>query len=156
MSIEQEFGQILLDKNLTISTAESCTGGLVSSLLTDIPGSSAFITLNVVTYANEIKHKILNVSLETLNTHGAVSKECATEMVLGLKQLTNSDVCLATTGIAGPSGGTKDKPVGLCYVAFLYDNNLKIKKLLFPPNTQRKELKLLFAKAAIEFAKQNL
>ena len=156
MSIEHELGAILLEQKLTISTAESCTGGLVSSLLTDVPGSSAFVKHNVVTYANEVKHNILGVTWETLNNKGAVSPECAQEMVLGLRKLTNSDICLATTGLAGPDGGTPEKPVGLCYVGFLFNNKLRIKKLLFEGNYSRTELKQLFATSALEFAKANL
>lgn len=156
MMIEQEIGKIFLENNLTISTAESCTGGLLSSMLTDVAGSSAFISLNVITYANEIKHKILGVSQETLTGCGAVSEECAKEMVIGLKKLTDSDICVATTGIAGPGGGTNEKPVGLCYVGVFLNGEVRIKKLLFDSKISRKELKQKFATAALEFVKDCL
>lgn len=150
MSLEQDIANILIERKLTIATAESCTGGLLSSRLTDVAGSSAFIKFNIVTYANEIKHKVLNVSSKTLETHGAVSPECAQEMVLGLKALTNADICVATTGLAGPDGGTAEKPVGLCYIGILAQNKLSIKKLNFLPTAERKTLKQLFATSALE------
>ena len=98
----EKLAKILIEKNLVISTAESCTGGLVSSMLTDISGSSAYTKLNFVTYSNEAKHKILGVSSETLEIFGAVSEECAKEMAEGLMNKTNCDIALCTTGIAGP------------------------------------------------------
>ena len=144
--------KILIEKNLTISTAESCTGGLVSSMLTDISGSSAFIKLNFVTYSNEAKHKMLGVSSNTLEKYGAVSEECAKEMAEGLMKQTNCDISLCTTGIAGPTGGTKEKPVGLCYISCRFKNQTHIKKLRLNPNIERKEMKRLFAENAINFA----
>ena len=87
----------------------------MSSKLTDVSGSSTFITLNLVTYANEAKEKMLGVKKETLERYGAVSEECAYEMAEGLYKLTKSDICVSTTGIAGPTGGTEVKPVGLMY-----------------------------------------
>ncbi len=156
MSLEEDIGKYLIKNHLTISTAESCTGGLLSSKLTDVAGSSAYIKFNVVTYANEIKHSILKVSNETLNTKGAVSPECAKEMVLGLKELTNADICVATTGIAGPSGGSKDKPVGLCYISTLYKNNILIEKIILNSDIQRIKMKEEFAKMALLFIKKTL
>ena len=105
----------LIDNKLKLSTVESCTGGLLSSAFTDISGSSSFITLNLVTYSNEAKHKILNIDNFILNNYGAVSPECAENMAEGLYNLTHSDICISTTGIAGPTGGSKYKPVGLMY-----------------------------------------
>ena len=112
MNIEEKIAKILIDKNLTIATTESCTGGLLSSKLTDVSGSSAFVHLNFVTYSNEAKHKILGVSDETLEKFGAVSEECSIEMAKGLHNVTHADICVSTTGIAGPTGGTAEKPVG--------------------------------------------
>lgn len=156
MSLEHDLGQILLKKHLTISTAESCTGGLLSSKLTDVSGSSAFVKLNVVTYSNEIKHKILNVKNETLDKHGAVSPQCAQEMVLGLKQLSNADICIATTGITGPTGGSTEKPVGLCYIGLLIKDKLTVKKIVMPENANRKNLKELFTTNALELVFKSL
>src|SRR5581483_10970149 len=104
------------EHGLWISLAESCTGGLVSKRLTDVAGSSSYIKLNVVTYANEAKEKVLGVSPQTLETHGAVSEQCAQEMCEGMRRLSNCDIAVSITGIAGPDGGTPEKPVGLVYV----------------------------------------
>lgn len=147
-----KLAEILIKKNLTISTAESCTGGLLSSLLTDVSGSSAFIKLNFVTYANEAKNEILGVSNETLEKYGAVSEQCAKEMAEGLMKKTSCDIALCTTGIAGPTGGTKEKPVGLCFISCKYKNKTIVKKVMLNSKTKRKELKLQFANKAIELA----
>ncbi len=147
-----KLAKILLEKKLVISTAESCTGGLLSSMLTDISGSSEYVKLNFVTYANEAKHKILGVSSMTLEKNGAVSAECAREMADGLSDITECDVALCTTGIAGPNGGSEEKPVGLCYISCKYKNEIYVKKILLNPCIERKEMKKLFAEHAIEFA----
>lgn len=152
MSRLEKLSEILIDKNLIISTAESCTGGLVSSMLTDISGSSNFTKLNFVTYSNEAKHEILGVSNETLEKYGAVSGECASEMAEGLMRKTNSHVALCTTGIAGPTGGTAEKPVGLCYISCKYFDKMIVKKILLNPEIERKEMKRQFAEHAIELA----
>jgi PncC family amidohydrolase len=111
-------------QNRWLVLAESCTGGLISSLVTDTPGASSFYLGGVISYANQIKTQILGVPQQTLDTYGAVSKETATEMVLGVRKLISSTqippeqiVGLAVTGIAGPGGGTEEKPVGLVYIA---------------------------------------
>lgn len=153
---EEELGQFLIDNNLTIATAESCTGGLLSSKLTDVSGSSSYIKLNFVTYANEAKHDILNVNWEILNNYGAVSEQCAEAMAIGLHERTNCDIALCTTGIAGPTGGTKEKPVGLIYISLWYKNIVTVKELKLPPNTARKQMKEEFANHAIKFALQNI
>ena len=102
---------------LKIATAESCTGGLVSALLTEIPGSSAVLERGFVTYSNAAKHELLGVSLETLKTHGAVSEATARAMALGALKHSQAQVAVSITGIAGPDGGTPQKPVGLVYFA---------------------------------------
>lgn len=147
-----KLAKILLEKNLVISTAESCTGGLVSSMLTDVSGSSAYVKENFVTYANEAKHEILGVSEETLRDYSAVSAECAKEMADGLMKRTGCDVALCTTGIAGPTGGTDEKPVGLCYISCRYNGKTHIKKLVLSPDIERIEMKKQFAQNAIDFA----
>jgi PncC family amidohydrolase len=101
----------------TISTAESCTGGLLASLLTDIPGSSDYFDRGVITYSNQSKTELLQVPTHTLQTHGAVSEETAKAMATGIRTKAHTDYGIATTGIAGPSGGTPTKPVGLVYIA---------------------------------------
>ncbi|MBR2069371.1 MAG: CinA family protein [Candidatus Gastranaerophilales bacterium] len=120
--------KILTDKKLSLSTAESCTGGLISSYLTDVSGSSAFIFQNFVTYSNEAKMKYLNVKAETLEKYGAVSEQTAREMSEGLLKLT--DCSIATTGILGPTGYTKEKPIGLVYISLGFRDNIKVIKYI--------------------------
>ena len=150
MTIEEKIAKILIDKNLTIATTESCTGGLLSSKLTDVSGSSAFVHLNFVTYSNESKHKILGVSNETLEKFGAVSKECSIEMAKGLTNVTNADICVSTTGIAGPTGGTAEKPVGLMYSTIYTKNKKESFKILLSPDIERIQMKEAFAQAVLE------
>ncbi len=109
-------GQRLSAESLTIATAESCTGGLLASILTDVAGSSAYMLGGVVSYSNHAKMLLLNVQDATLQAHGAVSAETAAEMAQGVRRLLGSDIGLSTTGVAGPGGGTPDKPVGTVYV----------------------------------------
>jgi len=148
---EQKIARILLKKSMTISVAESCTGGLISSRLTDVAGSSAYIKENYVTYANEVKSKLLGVSEQTLGKYGAVSEQCAQEMVQGLFEKTGCDVALAITGIAGPGGALKDKPVGLVYIALKNKYATRVKKIELDPNYKRKTMKFLFSQKALEF-----
>lgn len=152
MTLEEELGQILKEKKLTIATAESCTGGLVSSRLTDVSGSSEYVMLNFVTYANEAKNKVLGVSWDILNSFGAVSEECAQSMAEGLYNATGCDVALCTTGIAGPTGGTKDKPVGLCFISVKYKGIVTVKEIQLSPNLERIEMKKRFADEALKLA----
>ena len=147
MNYAEEIGKILLEKNLKISTTESCTGGLLSSRLTDISGSSAYITLNLVTYANEAKLKMLNV---VLNEDGAVSEHCAQQMAKGLYQLTRSDICVSTTGIAGPTGGTKEKPVGLMYSTIYTPNKTQTYKINVDSELSRVQIKELFTEKVLQ------
>lgn len=152
MKPEEELGKFLTENHLTIATAESCTGGLLSSKLTDVSGSSEYVKLNFVTYANEAKHQILNVSWDILDNFGAVSEQCAQAMAEGLQKATNCDVALCTTGIAGPTGGTKEKPVGLIYISIKYKNIVTVKEIKLPPNTPRIKMKEEFANHALKFA----
>ena len=152
MTLEEELGKYLIENNLTIATAESCTGGLLSSRLTDVSGSSEYVKLNFVTYANEAKHKILGVSWNILNNYGAVSEECAEAMANGLYEVTKCDVALCTTGIAGPTGGTKEKPVGLAYISARYKGIVRIKEIKLSPEIPRIEMKKRFADEALKLA----
>jgi PncC family amidohydrolase len=115
--LEKVVGRLLTKQKLTIALAESCTGGLIAHHLTNVPGSSAYLIGGVVSYANEAKERMLGVSHQTLQKHGAVSEETAREMSQRVRRLLQTDVALAVTGIAGPSGGTPEKPVGLTYIA---------------------------------------
>lgn len=115
--LEEKIGRLLSAQNLTISCAESCTGGLLTSRLTDIAGSSAYVMGSVVSYTNRIKEALVGVRHETLLAHGAVSEETAREMAEGIRRAIKTDIGIGITGIAGPGGGTKEKPVGLVFIA---------------------------------------
>ena len=128
----------LLEKNgLTISTAESCTGGLLSGRIINVPGASDIIKVGFVTYSNKAKRKYLGVRKSTLEKYGAVSEQTASEMVKGLLSETKADVGLSTTGIAGPDGGTDDKPVGLVYIGCSVCGNVKVKECRFKGNREQ-------------------
>lgn len=150
-----DLAKILVRNALKISTAESCTGGLISSRLTDNSGSSAYIRENFVTYSNEAKQKYLNVSPETLEKYGAVSEQCAVEMAQGLMQLTKSDIVLCTTGVAGPSS-SENKPVGLMYAACSYNNITEVREFRLKPVYNRKNMKFMFSEEALKFVIQFL
>lgn len=119
----------LKERNLTLSSAESCTGGMFASAITDIPGVSTCFDRGIVTYSNSAKMQELGVKGETLEKYGAVSEETALEMAEGLKKVSGSDICISVTGIAGPDGGTEEKPVGLIYIGFIYGDKKLCKKI---------------------------
>lgn len=121
--------QYLITNHITISTAESCSGGLIAKRITDVPGCSAIYPGGVCAYANEMKMKWLNVKASTLNDHGAVSAETALEMAHGIRNATGSDFGISTTGIAGPGGGSMEKPVGLVYIAVVGSDYQAVEKL---------------------------
>lgn len=153
--IEKEIGEILRKQGLKLSTAESCTGGLVSSRLTDVAGSSDYITLNFVTYAYEAKENVLGVRHETLVKYGAVSEECVREMALGVIKSTGSDISLVTSGVAGP-GASENKPAGSLWLAAAFKGEIYTKFAQFPSETERIEMKKLFAEEALNFLKSML
>ena len=146
----KKLAKILIENNLKIATAESCTGGLLASRLTDVAGSSKYLNESHITYANSAKHHYLQVENTILDKFGAVSKECATAMAEGLEKLSNCDVAVCTTGIAGPGGGSKEKPVGLIFVAVRYKQNTIVKRFELNPLFPRKLMKFLFTQKAIE------
>lgn len=137
--------------NLTISTAESCTGGLIASAITDVCGASSFFGTGVVTYSNDAKMKLIGVKKETLDAYGAVSEQTAFEMAEGVLKLADADVSVAVTGIAGPTGGTPTKPVGLVYFAVSFKGETRVTKLLLNGNRDeiRNETANLVAKEVI-------
>lgn len=149
---EETLGRLLKEKSLTVSTAESCTGGLLASRITDISGSSEYFKEAYVTYANEIKHKNLGVTTETLEKFGAVSSECAFEMAQGLAKRTGCDVAICTTGIAGPTGGSKNKPVGLVYIAVKFHDKIIIREFKLNPKLDRRIMKYNFSELALRTA----
>ena len=132
--LQEVTGQMLSDRRLTLSIAESCTGGLISKLFTDQPGSSAFLLGGVIAYHNDLKMDLLKVSAETLENVGAVSEETAKAMALNIREITGSDFAISTTGISGPGGGTEDKPVGLVYIGMSDANGVIVKKFNFLKN----------------------
>ena len=138
MKPEEKVVELLKEKNLTFTCAESCTGGLIAKRITDVSGSSSVFECGVVSYSNRIKHEILGVKTKTLEKFGAVSEECAREMVSGVLALTRADIAVAVTGIAGPSSDGTDKPVGLVYIAFSDGKATIVKKCLnnFPDNVR--------------------
>ena len=128
-NLEEVVGELLIEKNITIAAAESCTGGLVSSKLTNIPGISQVFNRAVISYSNEAKMENLGVGAETLQKHGAVSRETAVEMAEGVRRLAKTDIGISITGIAGPGGGTEKKPVGLVYIALADGESTLCKEL---------------------------
>ncbi|MEO6838528.1 MAG: CinA family protein, partial [Ginsengibacter sp.] len=128
-NMQEVLGKILLQKKKTISTAESCTGGAIASLITSVPGSSSYFEGSVVSYSNNIKKSLLGVKEATLNQFGAVSEETVKEMLTGLLQKMNTDYGIAVTGIMGPDGGTPDKPVGIVWLAVGNKNKQHTQKL---------------------------
>lgn len=126
-----------LEKNLTITSAESCTGGMIASSIVSISGSSAIFKSSVVTYSNDMKSKILNIPLKLITKNGAVSSIIAYNMASNVLNVMNADISIAVTGIAGPSGGNIDKPVGLVYIGIGTKKNVITKKYLFKGNRLR-------------------
>ena len=121
----------LIRKKLTISTAESCTGGLLSSAITSVSGSSKVFNLGLIVYSNESKIKILNISKKLIRKYGAVSEQVCKAMVKNISKIGKTNMSISITGIAGPRGGTKQKPVGLVYVGIKRDNKIKVNRYLF-------------------------
>ncbi len=152
--INQQVHKILTAKNKTLAIAESCTGGLASSLLTKIPGSSKYFILGIVTYHNRSKEKILKIPHKILATKGAVSKETATLMARNIKKIAKTDFGIGITGIAGPSGGTINKPVGTVFIAVNSKNKTTCKKFVF--SGSRNQIQLAAALKALELLKSLL
>lgn len=123
--LEVTVGELLKKKKLTVSTAESCTGGSIAARFTSIAGSSEYFTGGIVAYSNEVKMEILHVSPDTLKEHGAVSEETVVEMVKGAMKALKTDCAVATSGIAGPGGGTPEKPIGTVWIAAGYKNEIR-------------------------------
>ncbi len=155
-TLESALAKMLIAQNKTLSVAESCTGGLISKRLTDIPGSSSYISLNAITYSNEIKHSLLGVPKEILDSHGAVSAQCAEAMASGIKKLAKTDIGLSVTGIAGPDGGTAEKPVGLVYIGLAHDDVYTSIKLNIPSQLSRENIRQRAASAGINMVRLSL
>ena len=135
--LEVVVGQLLKQRGLTLAVAESCTGGLVSHRITDVPGSSAYYQGSVTAYSNEVKECLLCVRRDTLERYGAVSEQAAREMAQGVRDVLCADVGLAVTGIAGPDGGTLEKPVGLVYIALAAPDGVWVERCMWDGNRWR-------------------
>lgn len=150
-ALEFSTGRLLAEEKLTIACAESCTGGLLTSRLTDVAGSSAYVKGSVVSYSNEIKERLVGVKSATLSEYGAVSKQTAGEMAEGIRKAIETDIGVGVTGIAGPDGGTPQKPVGLVYIAVAGSHGTVIRENHFKGT--RSEIKLQTTETALEMIK---
>lgn len=150
--MENKIIELLIKHNLKITTAESCTGGLIAATLVNVPGVSGQFGEGYITYSNEAKEKLLGVSHETLETYGAVSSQTAEEMAKGAKKAANADISIISTGIAGPDGGTKEKPVGLVYLACCLGDDTEVERHMFLGD--RQEVRQASVRAALALAEK--
>ena len=149
--MENKIVELLIKHNLTITTAESCTGGLIAAALVNVPGVSGQLEEGYITYSNGAKEKLLGVSHETLEKYGAVSSQTAEEMAKGAKKAANADISIISTGIAGPDGGTKEKPVGLVYLACCLGDDTEVERHIFSGDRQEvRQSSVLAALALVE------
>ena len=148
--------EMLRENRLTIAAAESLTGGMISGMITSVPGASEIIELGICSYSNRIKHEILGVRQETLDEFTEYSHDTVREMAQGVRRLSGADIGISTSGIAGPSGGTPDKPVGTVYIGV--SSRLGTRSIISPPvgNEDREGVRLLAALAAIDLASEEL
>ena len=146
--IEEKIGELLLNAKLTLATAESCTGGLIASRITDVAGSSNYFLGGAVVYSNQAKQKVLGVREETLLQFGAVSKQTVEEMAAGVAELYSVDVAISISGIMGPGGGSSEKPVGTTWICVLKDGAMTARKFLLTGS--RVENKISAANAALK------
>lgn len=152
--MEEVVGRLLIDNGKSLSVAESCTGGLIAERLTDIAGSSAFFIEGVIAYANEAKIKTLNVAPELIEQHGAVSKEVAEAMASGMRERAKTDYAISVTGIAGPAGGTEEKPVGTVFVGYADESIVKSFKILLPGD--RYLIRWRASQAALDYLRRQI
>ena len=141
---------LLAKRNYTIAAAESCTGGLFTSKIIDVSGSSGVINSSIITYSNEAKIKYAGVNKDTLKEHGAVSEQTVGEMARGIAKECSANVGVAISGIAGPTGGTEEKPVGLMYSTIYTEKTSKTYKIQLNPNLSRLEIKTRFVNEVLK------
>jgi nicotinamide-nucleotide amidase len=153
-NLEQEVGILLRQKGLTLGLVESASGGLISHLITNVPGSSEYYKGSVTAYSNEVKVKVIGVKADTINQYGAVSHQVAEEMAQGGRIVLAVDICLADTGIAGPTGATTEKPIGLFYIGLSHGAGTYNRKHTFPGN--REQNKRDAVNAALAWLKEYL
>ena len=152
--LAEEVVKMLKAAKMTVTTVESCTGGLLSGTLVDVAGVSDVFNQAFVTYANEAKHSLVGVNQETLDSYGAVSEETAREMAEGGAKAAKADACLSVTGIAGPDGGTAEKPVGLVYIGCHVNGNTVVERNVF--SGTRREVREQSVLAALKLLKKQL
>lgn len=153
-TMEEIVGLRLKERSETVSVAESCTGGLIGSRLTDVPGSSAYFIEGAVTYSNESKIRALGVAPEIINAHGAVSAECAEAMAVGMRMHAGTDHAISVTGIAGPGGGSDEKPVGTVFIGYAGANGVKSVKIVLPGD--RYLIRWRASQAALDYLRRQL
>ncbi len=153
-AIEDVVYVLLKEKKLTLTTAESCTGGLLAGRFINVAGASDVYHEGFITYANEAKMKYLGVTAETLREHGAVSRECAEEMARGAAMAAGADVAVVTTGIAGPDGGTAEKPVGLVYIGVYYKGQVTVEE--FHLGNERRKVREAAVARGLELVREVL
>jgi nicotinamide-nucleotide amidase len=154
VSMDDTVADLFRDRGLTLSLAESCSGGLLAKRITDIPGSSRYFCEGVVTYSNEAKMRILEVQADILKESGAVSSECASAMAKGIRQASGSDLGLAVTGVAGPEGGSEDKPVGTVFISLAAPDGCWTKRFKF--HGSRDEIRIITAWTALDWLRRYL
>ena len=147
--LSEKIFKLLKKKKLKMSVAESCTGGMLSSVITSVSGSSKVFTMGLVTYSNQSKNRLLKVPKQIIKKHGAVSIQCCFSMVNNLSKISKSNVAVSITGIAGPSGGTKQKPVGLVYIGIKRANKVKVNRYLIK-NKGRSNIQKTAVKKSLE------
>ena len=153
-TLEELIGKLLTERKLTVALGESCTGGLIAHRLTNVPGSSSYVLGGIIAYSNEAKERLLGVRHATLEEHGAVSGETAIEMARGARAALGADIGLSVTGIAGPGGGTPEKPVGLVYIVLSAGSMERVERFVW--DGDREENKALSAEAALSMLKAYL
>ena len=154
MKFESRIISDLIQKKITVATAESCTGGLLAAAFTSYSGVSAIYQSGMITYSNDAKKQFLKVSPESLRRHGAVSRQVCAQMCFHLAKSSKCQLTLATTGVAGPGGGTKTKPVGLVYAGVCYQKTIYIKKLQFSSKFSRLQIQKGTVKECFEMIKE--
>ena len=153
-ALAEEVVKLLKEKKMTVTTVESCTGGLLSGTIVDVSGASDVFMQGFVTYANEAKVSLVGVKETTLESYGAVSEQTAREMAEGGARVANADACLSVTGIAGPGGGSDEKPVGLVFIACHVNGNTVVKRNIF--SGTRREVREQSVLAALKLLKKQL
>ena len=154
MSPEEEIGKLLRERGLTLGTVESATGGLIAHLITNVPGSSDYYRGSIIAYSNEAKTKVAGVRAATITKFGAVSPQVAGEMAAGGSRVLAAGICVADTGIAGPTGATPDKPVGLFYIGLCHRGETRTRKFTF--SGTREQNKQAAARAVLDWVREYL